>query len=108
MIDTYQEALVEMLQSMDKIKAKQLELTKQEQELRAKLVHFMHKHHIEKEDTSYGTIRLQQRNVKNYGEAVSILEKQLKEAKELAEALGDYEVVSKKEVLVYTPPSSPF
>lgn len=100
-----QKALITMLEKMETIKAKQAALAKEEQELRDQVMQFMKEYGIEKEDTSHGTIRLQQRSVKSYGEAVSILEKQLKEAKELAEIMGDYEVTSKKQVLVYSPPS---
>jgi len=105
---TDKELLISLLQDLEKIKAKQRGLAADEEQYRQDIYALMHKLNLEKEESSYGTVRLQRRAQKDYGEAIRMLERQLKEAKKLAEDMGDYEITGYKESLVYVPPDDPF
>jgi len=57
---------------------------------------------------NYGSIRIQKRAQKDYGEEIEMMTDQLKMTKKLAEDLGDYKIVSYKESIVYSPPKDVF
>ena len=58
---------------------------------------------LEKETGPYGTIRIQRRSEKDYGEEVKAMEKELKAAKKLKDDLGDFTIVKTTSSLVFTP-----
>ena len=100
--------LIELLKELEDIKAKQKALSEKEAQCREDIFSLMQEQGLEKEETDYGSIRLQRRYDKDYGEAIKMLERQLKEAKKLAEDMGDYEIVGHKDTLVYIPPKDLF
>jgi hypothetical protein len=63
---------------------------------------------LEKEESPYGTIRIQRRYDKDYGSEIRAMEEELKAAKKLKDDLGDYEILGFKDSLVYTPPKDLF
>lgn len=100
--------LIALLKELEDIKARQKALSEKEAQCREDIFVLMQEQGLEKEDTDYGSIRLQRRYEKDYGEAIKMLERQLKEAKKLAEDMGDYAIVGHKDTLVYIPPKEPF
>lgn len=100
--------LIGLLKELESIKIKQKLLSEKELECRDEIFTFMQEEGLEKEETDYGSVRLQRRYEKNYGEAIKMLERQLKEAKKLSEDMGDYEIAGYKDTLVYTPPKQFF
>jgi hypothetical protein len=56
----------------------------------------------------YGTIRLQKRAQKDYGEELQAMEDELKIRKKLADDLGDYQILGHKESIVYCQPKEMF
>jgi chromosome segregation ATPase len=100
--------LIELLKELEDIKAKQKALSEKEAQCREDIFSLMQEQGLEKEESDYGTIRLQRRYDKDYGEAIKMLERQLKEAKKLAEDMGDYEITGYKDTLVYIPPKELF
>lgn len=100
--------LIDLLQELEGIKARQKALAEKEAQCREDIFSLMQANGLEKEETDYGSVRLQRRYDKDYGEAIKMLERQLKEAKKLAEDMGDYTVVGHKDTLVYVPPKDPF
>lgn len=100
--------LIDLLKELETIKANQKALSEKEAQCREDIMVLMQDNGIEKEETDYGAIRLQKRYDKNYGEAIVMLERQLKEAKKLADDMGDYEIKGFKETLVYIPPKDIF
>jgi hypothetical protein len=63
---------------------------------------------IDKEESPYGTVRIQRRAEKDYGGEIRSMEIALKEAKKLADDMGDYQILGFKESLVYTVPKDLF
>lgn len=57
---------------------------------------------------TYGSIRIQQRAQKYYGESIETMEDELKIVKKLADDLGDYEIKGHKESIVYCLPKDIF
>lgn len=102
------EELITLLKDMEVIKAQQRTLSEKEQQCREKIYALMQDLGIEQEKSNYGNIRLQRRAEKDYGEAIKMMELQLKEAKKLADDMGNYVVKGYKESLVYTPPAELF
>ncbi len=98
------EELISLLKEMEAIKANQRALSEKEQQCREDIFALMQDLGIDQEKSDYGNIRLQRRAEKDYGEAIKMLERQLKEAKKLADDMGDYQIKGYKESLVYTPP----
>lgn len=88
------------------VKTKQKELAEEEALLRAKIMEIMELTGIEKETGDYGTVRIQQRNEKRYSNIICAIEEELKQDKKLADDLGDYEIVSTKQSLVFTLPKT--
>lgn len=102
------EELIALLKELEDIKARQKALSEKEAQCREDIFSLMQEQGLEKEETDYGSVRLQRRYDKDYGEAIKMLERQLKEAKKLAEDMGDYEIAGHKDTLVYIPPKDIF
>ncbi len=100
--------LNDLLKELESIKASQKALAEKEAQCKEDLLELMKKNGIEKEETDYGSIRLQRRYEKDYGPSIRTMEVELKEAKKLADDMGDYEILGFKESLVYTPPKDLF
>ena len=102
------EELIALLKELEDIKARQKALSEKEAQCREDIFSLMQEQGVEKEETDYGSVRLQRRYDKDYGQAIKMLERQLKEAKKLAEEMGDYAIVGHKDTLVYIPPKDIF
>ena len=102
------EDLLDLIKALEDIKARQKSLAEAEAEIKEQLMEAMLQNGLDKEETDYGTVRIQRRTEKDYGPEVRSMELKLKEAKKLADDMGDYEVISVKESLVFTPPKAPF
>lgn len=100
--------LLDLLKELDKIKAKQKALSEKEAACKDVLFELMKSNGIEKEKTDYGSVHIQRRQEKDYGPSIKKMEVELKEAKKLADDMGDYKVLGVKESLVYTPPKDLF
>jgi hypothetical protein len=98
----------ELIKQLEVIKAKQKELKEQEDAIRQSLLETMIAEGIDKQDSDYGSVRIQRRQDKDYGQTIAATEKELKEAKKLADDLGDYTVTGVKESIVFTPPKDLF
>jgi hypothetical protein len=98
----------ELIKQLEAIKAKQKELKEQEETVKESLLEAMLEEGVDKQDSDYGTVRIQRRQDKDYGQTIASMEKELKEAKKLADDLGDYTVVGIKESIVFVPPKDLF
>jgi hypothetical protein len=98
----------ELVKQLEAIKAKQKELKEQEDAIKQNLLETMIAEGIDKQDSDYGSVRIQRRQDKDYGQTIATMEKELKEAKKLADDLGDYTVAGVKESIVFTPPKDLF
>ena len=102
------EDLLDLIKALEDIKARQKSLAEAEAEIKEQLMEVMLTNGRDKEETDYGSVRIQRRMEKDYGPEVRSMEVALKEAKKLADDMGDYQVMSVKESLVFTPPKAPF
>lgn len=102
------EDLSDLIKALEDIKARQKSLAEAETEIKEQLMEAMLANGLDKEETDYGSVRIQRRIEKDYGPEVRSMEVALKEAKKLADDMGDYQVMSVKESLVFTPPKAPF
>ena len=102
------EDLSDLIKALEDIKARQKSLAEAETEIKEQLMEVMLTNGLDKEETDYGSIRIQRRIEKDYGPKLRSMEIELKEAKKLADDMGDYKVMSVKESLVFTPPKVPF
>jgi hypothetical protein len=102
------EDLQDLLKELEAIKANQKALNEKETLCKEELLEVMKENSLEKEEGPYGSIRIQRRLEKDYGGEIRTMEINLKEAKKLADDMGDYEVLGVKESLVYTPPKDLF
>lgn len=102
------EDLLDLIKALEDIKARQKSLAEAEAEIKEQLMKVMLANGLDKEETDYGSVRIQRRMEKDYGPEVRSMEVALKEAKKLADDMGDYQVMSVKESLVFTPPKAPF
>jgi hypothetical protein len=100
--------LQDLLKELETIKANQKALAEKEALCKEELFEAMKENGLEKEEGPYGTVRIQRRVEKDYGGEIRAMEVKLKEAKKLADDLGDYEIMGFKESLVYTPPKDLF
>ena len=105
MIELTMESLIKELQQ---IKEQQKELSSRESLVKALLKESMEQEGIDKQETDYGTVYVQRRSQKEYSPAIVAMETELKEAKKLADDLGDYTIVSTKESLVFNLPKELF
>lgn len=102
------EDLQDLLKELETIKANQKALAEKEAFCKEELFEAMKENGLEKEEGPYGAVRIQRRVEKDYGGEIRTMEIKLKEAKKLADDMGDYEVLGVKESLVYTPPKDLF
>ena len=100
--------LIDLLKELESIKASQKALAEKEAQCKEDLLELMKENGLEKEESDYGSIRIQRRYEKDYGASIRTMEVELKEAKKLADDMGDYEILGFKESLVYTPPKDLF
>ena len=98
----------QFLKELETIKANQKALAEKEAQCKADLLAAMQEDGLEKEESPYGTIRIQRRYDKDYGSEIRAMEEELKAAKKLKDDLGDYEILGFKDSLVYTPPKDLF
>ena len=99
------EALIEILEAN---KASQKALAEEEAHCKQELYEAMQSAGIEKQESNYGTVRIQRRYEKDYGDEIKAMEAELKAAKKLKDDLGDFTIVSFKDSLVYMPPKDLF
>ena len=97
-----------LLQELEGIKTKQKALAEKESLCKADLMEAMQEDGLEKEESPYGTVRIQRRYEKDYGPEVRTMEEELKTTKKLKDDLGDYQIMGFKDSLVYTPPKDLF
>ena len=90
-----------LIQELESIKTRQKALVDKEALCKAEIQELMQNIGLEKESTKHGTVRLQKRADKKYNSDIKELEASLKEAKKLADDLGDFEITGYKESLVY-------
>jgi hypothetical protein len=98
----------DLLKELEGIKAKQKALAEKEALCKADIMEAMQEDGLEKEESPYGTVRIQRRYEKDYGPEVRTMEEELKGAKKLKDDLGDYQIMGFKDSLVYTPPKELF
>jgi hypothetical protein len=98
----------DLLKELEEIKAKQKALAEKEALCKADIMEAMQEDGLEKEESPYGTVRIQRRYEKDYGPEIRTMEQELKEAKKLKDDLGDFTIMSFKDSLVYTPPKELF
>jgi hypothetical protein len=98
----------DLLKELEEIKAKQKALTEKEALCKADIMEAMQEDGLEKEESPYGTVRIQRRYEKDYGPEVRTMEEELKTAKKIKDDLGDYQIMGFKDSLVYTPPKDLF
>ena len=97
-----------LVKQLAEIKAKQKELTEKESSLKEQIMELMEQADSNSETTDYGTVRIQRRQEKDYGDAIREAEIDLKERKKLADDLGDYMVIGSKPSVVFNPPKDLF
>lgn len=98
----------DLLKELETIKANQKALAEKEVLCKAEIMEAMQEDGLEKEESSYGTVRIQRRYEKDYGPEIRTMEQELKEAKKLKDDLGDFTIMSFKDSLVYMPPKELF
>ena len=97
-----------LVKQLAEIKAKQKELADKESSLKEQIMELMEQADSNSEATDYGTVRIQRRQEKDYGDAIREAEIHLKERKKLADDLGDYMVIGSKPSVVFNPPKDLF
>lgn len=102
------EELTDLLKELQDIKERQKALLKREMLCKEDIMEILKENNIDREENNYGFVRIQKRCEKDYGPAIREMEINLKEAKKLADDMGDFEVISYKESLVYTAPKDLF
>jgi len=95
-----------LISELSTIKDQQKELANQESSIKGAIMKEMEKLGIGKQTTACGNVRLQQRHQKQYSDRIVKMEALLKEEKQLADDLGDYESFEKGISLVFTQPQS--
>jgi hypothetical protein len=98
----------DLIKELETIKANQKALAEKEALCKEELMAVLKENGLEKEESPYGTVRIQRRAEKDYGGEIRSMEIALKEAKKLAEDMGDYQTLGFKESLVYTAPKDLF
>ena len=96
--------LYQTIEELSVVKAKQKALEAEESALKEQLLALMRENDLNDETTDNGTVRIQRRNEKRYSQRIQEAERALKEDKTLADDMGDYEVVSIKESIVFVAP----
>ena len=100
------ESIIALVQILERIKESQKALAAEETVCKEKLMEMMKEEGLDKEESAYGTVRIQRRADKGYSASIKRMEIELKEAKKLADDLGDYQTLGFKESLVYMPPKA--
>jgi hypothetical protein len=98
----------DLLKALEIVKAGQKALAEKESRYKERLMELLKENDLEKEDGPYGSVRIQRRAEKDYGGEIRSMEIALKEAKKLADDMGDYQTLGFKESLVYTAPKDLF
>jgi hypothetical protein len=102
------ENIIALVQILERIKESQKALATEETVCKEALMDAMKEEGLEKEESAYGTVRIQRRVDKGYSASIKRMEIELKEAKKLADDMGDYQTLGFKESLVYMPPKELF
>jgi len=102
------EGFQDLLKELEGIKANQKALAEKETLCKEELMAVLKEHGLDKQDSPYGNVRIQRRAEKDYGAEIRSMEIALKEAKKLADDMGDYQTLGFKESLVYTAPKDLF
>jgi len=98
-----------LLKELEAIKTNQAALIALEAQCKANIKQLLDDIGIDDyKSDDYGSIRIQQRAQKDYGEEIKVMTDQLKMTKKLAEDLGDYKIVGYKESIVYNLPKDVF
>jgi hypothetical protein len=99
------EEINELIEKLATIKAAQKAYAEKETFYKDLLMKFLKEFDLEKEDTEYGSVRIQRRSEKDYGEEVRKQESSLKELKKLKDDIGDYKIIKTSESLVFNFPA---
>lgn len=102
-ISTQQRDLLNLMKELDEVKAKQKSLSTIENKLKTEALDLMKEIGIDKEETPYGNVSIRTRIEKDYGPEVRKLEKELKATKKMLDDMGQFEVMSVKESVYFTP-----
>ena len=102
------ENIITLIEILERIKESQKALAAEEVACKEKLMEMMKEEGLDKEESAYGTVRIQRRADKSYSASIKRMEIELKEAKKLADDMGDYQTLGFKESLVYMPPKEWF
>jgi hypothetical protein len=102
------EDFLDLLKELEAIKANQKALAEKETLCKEELMAVLKENGLDKEESPYGTVRIQRRHEKDYGPEVRMMEEELKATKKLKDDLGDYQSLGFKESLVYTAPKDLF
>lgn len=94
----------ELSEALGEIKRQQKALADREKLLREELLELMLEQGIDNASCKSGSVYVQRRQEKDYGDYIRSLEVAYKEAKKLADDLGDYTVIAVKESLVFNHP----
>ncbi len=98
----------DLIKELEGIKADQKALAAKETLCKEELMATLKEYGLDKQESPYGTVRIQRRAEKDYGGEIRGMEITLKEAKKLADDMGDYQTLGFKESLVYTLPKDLF
>ena len=98
----------DLLKELEDIKVSQKALALKETICKEELMAALKESGLDKQDSPYGNVRIQRRAEKDYGGEIRSMEIALKEAKKLADDMGDYQTLGFKESLVYTVPKDLF
>ena len=102
------EELIDLLKELQDIKERQKSLAEKESICKEDILAVLKENNVDREENDYGFIRIQKRYEKDYGPTIREMEVNLKEAKKLADDMGDFQLLGYKESLVYTPPKDLF
>ena len=100
--------LIDLFKELQDIKERKNALSEREAACKADIMEIMKENDRDKEENDYGSVRIQKRYEKDYGPEIRDMEIKLKEAKKLADDMGDFSIMSFKESLVYTAPKDLF
>lgn len=102
------EDLIDLFKELQQIKERQKALAEKEASCKTEIMAILKEQGTDREENDYGFVRVQKRYEKDYGPEIREMEIKLKEAKKLADDMGDFQLMSYKESLVYTPPRDLF
>lgn len=105
--DDSQDEIERLIEDLADIKKSIKELQEQESDIKEQLLQIMTEFGIDARDCDYGSVRIQRRQEKDYGPDVRNLELQYKEAKKIADDLGDFSILATKESIVFVSPKDP-